>query len=70
MCLMSSKGARSIFMIISFHGAVVLAVIVIVSIHGFFGIVRLVKVDDVVILRGQIVLAIGFLPGVVAESLR
>ena len=55
-------------MIVSFPGAVALAVIVIVGTHGFLGIVRLVKVYDVVIFRGQGILAIRFLLGVVSEG--
>ena len=40
----------------------------IVGTHGFLGIVRLVKVYDVVIFRGQGILAIRFLLGVVTEG--
>ena len=68
MCLISSKGARSLFTIVPFLGAVVLAVIVIVSVHGSLGVVQLIEVDEVVVPRDQIVLAIGFLLGVVAED--
>ena len=62
------EGVRSLFTVAPFRGAVALAVIGIVGVHGSFGVVEVVEVDEVVILRDQSILAIGFLLGVVAED--
>ena len=74
MCLISSEGALSLVTVVPLDCALAVVVVVVVGIHGSFGVVgvvgvvELVEVDKVIVHRGEIVLAVGFLLGVDAED--
>ena len=55
-------------MTVTLSAAVFLAVMVIFGVYGLVKVVQLVEVDEVVVVRYQVVLAIGFFVGVVAEN--